>query len=159
MALFSNRQTGGKELKLNKNTWSYKIYCWFLGYKPSSANLCPYCRTVFLWAPLKFLFSKGFIWKLPVPAVVYAWILFEIPRIVGMFSYKGKTGIYIVYANVLMVLAASAIMVGVAGQIIKLNSKALRKKLTDDEWVHYLEHNKRKWALPKRFQKEPFPVR
>jgi hypothetical protein len=84
-------------MNIKVNSWHYKVYCWFLGYEPSQANLCPYVRTVFLWAPLKFLFT-GWIWKVPFAALFWPPLLFEIPRWVGMVSYNAKETIYIIYS-------------------------------------------------------------
>lgn len=47
---------------LNRTSWHYKVYAWWWGreyntitFQPELANLCPYVRTVLLWAPLEYL--------------------------------------------------------------------------------------------------------
>lgn len=141
---------------INKNSWSYKVYSWYKGEPPTSSNLCPYTRTVLLWAPLKFLFAKGKIKKVPVPAIVIPALLFEIPRWAGMVSYDFKHGLYIMY----LILATCA--TGAAGALgtiylgSKLSDNGLRKKMSDEEWAFYVEMNKKKDYLPFHLQKEPF---
>jgi hypothetical protein len=112
-------------------------------------------RAVYLWAPLKFLFAKGKIGRVPVPAIVIPTLLAEIPRWVGMFSYHAKLSIYIVYFILACIAAGGGSVIGSVILIDKLSSEKLRKKMSDEEWAYYVHMDKRKKYLPAHLQKEP----
>lgn len=82
------------------NSWHRKVYTWWYvqrwGVSPSnSTNLCPYMRTILIYAPLRFLFSNwtqiGFlgIWvhlnRITIPACLIA-----TPFLIGYVSYSLK---------------------------------------------------------------------
>ncbi|MFH1423461.1 MAG: hypothetical protein ABIG29_00705 [Candidatus Nealsonbacteria bacterium] len=49
-------------VQVNKKSWHWRIYNWFnKGKLPPVIDLCSYCRTVFFWAPLKFIFTPA-VW-------------------------------------------------------------------------------------------------
>lgn len=55
-------------MKLSRNSWHAKVYLWWYRERcavpndplfPKSVNLCPYVRTVLLYAPLRWAFLTG----------------------------------------------------------------------------------------------------
>lgn len=50
-------------LKVDRNSWHARMYLWHRRQKgqhfTNSVNLCPYMRTVLLWAPLRWLLLTG----------------------------------------------------------------------------------------------------
>ena len=52
---------------VDKSSWHARLYFWWHkqkrpnGSEPTVVNLCPYVRTVLLWAPLRFVFLHRFV--------------------------------------------------------------------------------------------------
>lgn len=153
---------------IQTDAWHYRVYCWFKKREPSYANLCPYVRTVFIWAPLKFLFV-GWVWKIPFAALFWPPLLFELPRWVGMVSYNAKEFIYAVYvflASVAGAIAVSALLVwifskeglGFGAATIKVVAYPFRAAAKTSTWEvlkAYIKAAHDKICPIVRFTKEP----
>jgi len=50
-------------MQISRRSWHFRVYEWFnSGYPvPDSVNLCPYVRTVLIWAP--FFFAAKILWR------------------------------------------------------------------------------------------------
>lgn len=97
-------------MKLKKDSWHYKVYSWFKGYEPLNGNLCPYIRTVFIWAPLKWLLGTGRIGKIPTAAITLPSMITSVP--VLAYIYHGPVRqILIFYGTVIGFLALISILV------------------------------------------------
>ena len=48
------RRNWGCEMQISRRSWHFRVYEWFNSGcpVPDSVNLCPYVRTVLIWAPL-----------------------------------------------------------------------------------------------------------
>lgn len=88
-------------MKLRKNSWHVNVYLWWFNHKfepdvkresLGSANLCPYVRVVFLWAPLNFIFTNWVLghWCL----LPWAVVLYALPKLLGYLSYDWKMGVF-----------------------------------------------------------------
>lgn len=136
-------------MNVNKKSWHYKWYCWFKGDKyPTNTNLCPYARTVFFYTPLKFLFAKGLIGKIPIPAIIYPVLLFEVPRWLGMFSYDAKIAIYAIYIISGCIALAVGAALGIVSILRWIEDSHLRSKMSDEEWFEFINDGKKKKYLP-----------
>ncbi len=133
---------------INKSKWHYKVYKWFKGKSPTTSNLCPYFRTVMLYAPLKYLFYKGKIKKVPVPTIVVPPILFEIPRLLGIVSYEAKMCLYVLYVieAAVATVVASVILIDISKT--NMFRKRVRSLLSDSEWCYYESNDFSKNAIP-----------
>lgn len=83
-------------MQISKNSWHYRVYSWFTDLQPESVNLCPYVRTVFLWAPARFLFGDGKIGRLYVAAVVWP-IVAAVPPLALWLSGHHRISLEILY--------------------------------------------------------------
>ena len=107
-------------MKVNRTSWHARIYLWWYAHKyPANgdnlpftgrANLCPYMRTVLIYAPLRFLLTD---WKTKwLPITLWPILLFGIPKLMGWISYDMKMFLWITEA--VLAAAATLILVGCA---------------------------------------------
>lgn len=141
-------------MKIDKNSWHAKVFNWhhelLNDYAADRSNLCPYVRTVFIWAPLLWVFIAGKV----IPKVYngFVWLA----ALVSGLSYWGYTRHRHVFLWVLasfgMALAAASIVYGIVAYAQHVRNKELnrmRDLLSVDEWYDY-RYNGR---LPVRLRK------
>ena len=88
-------------MRVKRSSWHAAVYLWWYAHKytdaegeKTSANLCPYVRTVLIYAPLRFLLTD---WKTKwLPITIWPTLLIGIPKLVGWFSYNLKVEMWIV---------------------------------------------------------------
>jgi hypothetical protein len=140
-------------MKVNKQSWHAKVYNWhhklFNDYETDSSNLCPYVRTVFIWAPLLWVFIVGKV----IPKVYNGFIW--LAAIISGLSYWGYTKNRVVFWGVLVVIATAVTIAGLAVGLVEyakyrrtLERNRLRELMTAEEWDDY------RWAgrLPVRLR-------
>ena len=128
---------------ISSNTWHYRIFEWNLnqkyGYIPyqikeHGSNLCPYVRTVALWAPLRFFFNTTW-YRLTGTLLA---ILAGITELI--YKFKGLKGLRIELQVILTVVFGVAIIAGCVGFVWLLSK--LGKYLREREmsrWAYLLQ--------------------
>lgn len=133
-------------MQINKKSWHYRVYAWFKGGDVENTSLCPYARTVFIWAPLKFILGTGRVGSIYMAAVSWPLIAAAIPWICWhTHYYDAAKCILTVYGGV-----GLAGLIGYIGHTLEeRDKKRLRAQMTGDEWSAY-EKDK---VLPDRIRK------
>ena len=135
-------------MKIEESSWHYRVYCWFTGRHHSQVNLCPYVRTVFLWAPLRFLFGDGKIGRFYVAAFVWPAVLTSAPLIAWHFNHHAAGIILIVYAGI-----ATFVGVVTGGPFLMRLAKERREKLLLSKMTEVEVRRYHMWSeLPERLQ-------
>lgn len=140
-------------MKVNKQSWHAKVYNWhhkfFNDYETDMSNLCPYVRTVFIWAPLLWVFIAG----KAIPKVYNGFIW--LTAIISGLSYWGYTkhriGFLVTLASVGIGVGLAAVIIGIVILAKRSREKSLnrlRGLMTTEEWSDY------RWSgrLPVRFR-------
>jgi hypothetical protein len=109
---------------IDKTSWHARLYLWYQQkrfYDWSSdeqtirAILCPYVRTVLIWAPLRLLlYQKKSLWT--------AWPALALTLEYGLWRAFGH-GLFLVELAVLMVLLSAAAIIGLIGGVVWLTLK------------------------------------
>src|SRR5271156_4771340 len=118
-------------MQISKNTWHYKVYDWHFqktcgrtleDYQRSwghTVSLCPYVRTILLWAPLRWIFTPPRLWYLLSGAsLAMVWDDYRVHGVPGMVALG-------------VALFALAIVVGTLWLVVTLSGKLgtfLRKR-------------------------------
>lgn len=129
-------------MEINKQAWHARVFNWhhklFYDYAADRSNLCPYVRTVFIWAPLLWVFIAG----KAIPKLYNGFIW--LTAIISGLSYWGYTRHRFVFLLVLaalaMAAAGAAIVFGIVAYAKHIRNKEvnrLRDLLTAEEWYEY----------------------
>jgi hypothetical protein len=121
--------TLGAYMKLNKDSWHYKLYSWWLkdkygpylaedklkGIDYRGVNLCPYLRAVLLKAPLRWLLISGGHYKgvAYLQIVLYGFLLTRLPFWAGMYSFELKRVIFIIYSLAGLIAIGAGLLLAV----------------------------------------------
>lgn len=139
-------------MTIRKNSWHYKVYCWFTDSETESVNLCPYVRTVFIWSPLRFFFGDGKIRRVYVAAVTWPLLFSAAPIIVWHFQRKAAIAIlwaYLVCAAVISLTTGIPVLLQRAQQRRKTY---LLSQMNREERSDYKYYGR----LPERLQRKRF---
>lgn len=132
-------------MEIKKNSWHYKVYAWFKGGDVANTSLCPYARTVFIWAPLKFILGTGKIGPIHMAAVSWPLIAAAIPFILWRtHQYSAAKGILFAYS----MCAFIGLIVYVGTTLEERDERRLKAQMNEDEWNHYEETK----VLPERIR-------
>lgn len=129
-------------MEINKQSWHARVFNWhhklFYDYAAHRSNLCPYVRTVFIWAPLLWVFIAGKM----IPKLYNGFIW--LAALISGLSYWGYTRhrhvFLIVLASIGAALPLTAIILGLVAYAKHIRNKELnrlRGVLTPDEWFEY----------------------
>ena len=95
-------------IEVSNSSWHARVYLWWYYAKwPKKreygekvvGNLCPYVRTVLLWAPCRWLFYQGKLGMVRVAFIAWPLLLVSLPQPLGYLSYKVKHIFWLVDAG------------------------------------------------------------
>lgn len=102
-------------MKISKDSWHCRVYRrWYTAkyhHAPNDySNLCPYMRTVLIWAPLRALFGNMFrIRRTALGYFTVPTLLLALPQPLGYLSYGLKEALWMIYFS--LALAALAVFI------------------------------------------------
>lgn len=102
-------------IEVNTDSWHVKVYKWWYRTKwphkgkPERTNLCPYVRTVLIWAPIRWLFYQGRIKNIRIPYVFIPTFLLSIPQPLGYVSFTIKWLLW----RLNLIFACAAVVLGI----------------------------------------------
>lgn len=124
-------------MKIDFNSWHARLYRLHhrmkYGWEPNSyygTNLCPYMRTVLFYWWLRWLFIDGKIKigkRIPVPAILAAFVFFFGPGLAGIISYVFKCLLIGLDSIVVIV----ALVVGFVTLFVVVKKKVANSKFHD----------------------------
>ena len=91
-------------LTAQSSAWFHRIYLWWYRHKygphqtPTTSNLCPYMRVLFLWAPLRAIFWDWVrIGWFPINVVTIPTLWIAVANLLGYVSYTAKLVMYVMF--------------------------------------------------------------
>jgi hypothetical protein len=116
-------------IAVSKESWHARFYLWWYyakyGYSgvKTNSNLCPYVRTVLVWAPFRWWFRQGKILGFHVAWVTWPLLALSIPQPLGFFSYRLKIAMWIMVGILFLGALGSSLIMGITFLIIASNDR------------------------------------